>query len=82
LPFNLKIVSVSLIVVFVAVFVLFYIFDNISKIWGLCEKDKSFKICTIGSLPVIVLMLLLIAGGLIMVINITAYIMISGTTRV
>jgi hypothetical protein len=82
LPLNLKIVSVSLTVVFVAVFVLFYIFDNITKIWSLCEKDKSFKICTIGSLPVVILMLLLIAGGLIMVINITAYIMISGTRRV
>ncbi len=82
LPLNRKIVSISLIVVFIAVFVLFYIFDNISKIWDLCEKDKSFKICTIGSLPVVILMLLLIAGGLIMVINITAYIMISGTTRV
>lgn len=82
LPLNGKIVSISLIVVFIAVFVLFYIFDNISKIWDLCEKDKSFKICTIGSLPVVILMLLLIAGGLIMVINITAYIMISGTTRV
>ncbi len=82
MPFNRKIISISLIVVFIAVFVLFYIFDNISKIWDLCEKDKSFKICTIGSLPVIILILLLIAGGLIMVINITSYIMISGTTRV
>ncbi len=82
LPLNLKIVGISLMVVFIATFVLFYIFDNISKVWNLCEKDKSFKICTIGSLPVVILMLLLIAGGLIMVINITAYIMISGTTRV
>jgi hypothetical protein len=82
LPLNLKIIIISLTVVFIATFVLFYIFDNIAKVWKLCEKDKSFKICTIGSLPVIILMALLIAGGLIMVINITAYIMISGTSRV
>ena len=79
---NRKVVGISLTVVFIATFALFYIFDNIAKIWSLCEKDKSFKICTIGSLPVIILMTLLIAGGLIMVINITAYIMISGTARV
>jgi len=79
---NLKIVSVSLVVVFIAVFVLFYIFDNIIKFMGKCEKDKSLKICKSGSLPIVVLMLLLIAGGLIIVVNITAYIMISGTRSV
>ncbi|MDI6825643.1 MAG: hypothetical protein QMD36_00385 [Candidatus Aenigmarchaeota archaeon] len=82
MPFDWNLVSISLTVVFIATFVLFYIFDNLAKIWSLCEKNKSFKVCTLGSLPVIVLMLLLIAGGLIMVINITAYIMISGSTRV
>lgn len=79
---DLKVISISLVIVFIAVFVLFYIFDNISKIMNLCERDKSLKICKIGSLPIMILILLLIAGGLIVVINITAYIMISGTTRV
>jgi len=82
LTFDLKIVGIGLTVVFIAVFVLFYIFDNISRIMNLCERDKSLKICTIGSLPIVILALLLIAGGLIMVINITAYIMISGTRYV
>jgi hypothetical protein len=49
---------------------------------NLCEKDKSLKICTMGSLPIFILILLLISGGLIMVVNITAYLMISGTKRV
>lgn len=82
MPLNLKVVSVSLVVVFIAVFVLFYIFDNIIKVMDKCEKDKSLKICKSGSLPMVILMLLLIAGGLIIVVNITAYIMISGTTSV
>ena len=79
---NLKIVGVSLVVVFIAVFVLFYIFDNIIKVMGKCDKDKSLNICKSGSLPMVILMLLLIAGGLIIVVNITAYIMISGTRSV
>ena len=82
LPLDRKLVGICLVVVFIATFVLFYIFDNLAKIWDLCEKNKSFKICTLGSLPVIILMILLIAGGLIMVINITAYIMITGSARV
>jgi len=82
MPLNLKIISVSLVVVFIAVFVLFYIFDNIIKVMDKCDKDKSLKICKTGSLPMVILMLLLIAGGLIIVVNITAYIMISGTGSV
>ena len=78
---NFKVIIISLAVVFIAIYVLFYIFDHISIIMNLCETDKSFKICTMGSLPIIVLVLLLIAGGLIMIVNITAYIMISGTRR-
>lgn len=79
---NLRVVSVSLVIVFIAVFVLFYIFDNIIKFMDKCEKDKSLKICKSGSLPMVILMLLLIVGGLIIVVNITAYIMISGTRSV
>ena len=67
-----------LIVVLVAVFVLFYIFDNLGRTMIKCEKDKTLKICKTGILPIIIMMLLLIAGGLIVVVNITAYIMMSG----
>lgn len=76
---NMKIMAIGFIVVFVAVFVLFYIFHSISKIRGQCDTNKNLKICKLSSLPMVILMLLLIAGGLIVVINITAYIMISGS---
>jgi len=79
---DLKVIGISLVIVFIAVFVLFYIFNNIAKVMNVCETDKSLKICTIGSLPIMILILVLIAGGLIVVINITAYILMSGTTRV
>ena len=82
MTFNLKVVSASLIVIFIAVFGLFYITDNILKIRERCETDKSLKICTMSSLPTIMLMMLLIVGGLIMVVNVTAYILITGATSV
>ncbi len=75
---NFKLVSICLIVVLIAVFVLFYIFDNLGKMMARCEKDKSLNICKSGTLPIVILMMLLIAGGLIVVVNITAYIMLSG----
>ena len=77
---NLKIIGIGLVVVFVAIFVLFYIFDSINKIRTQCKTNKNLNICKLSSLPIVILMLLLIAGGLIVVINITAYIMVSGTT--
>ncbi len=78
MPLNFKLVSICLIVVLIAVFVLFYIFDNLGKMMVQCEKDKSLNICKSGTLPIVILMMLLIAGGLIVVVNITAYIMLSG----
>lgn len=80
MAFNLKLIGVCFVVVLIAVFVLFYIFDNLGNMIQKCEKDKSLKICKSGILPIILLMLLLIAGGLIVVVNITAYIMMSGAT--
>ena len=68
----------ALIVVAIAVFVLFYVLDGIVKVMSQCEKDKSLNICKTGTLPIVILMMLLIVGGLIVIVNITAYIMISG----
>ena len=75
---NLKIIIMALIVVAIAVFVLFYVCDGIVKVMNQCEKDKSLNICKSGTLPIVILMMLLIVGGLIVIVNITSYIMISG----
>ena len=80
MAFNPKLIGVCFVVVLIAVFVLFYIFHNLGETVLQCQKDKSLKICKTGILPIIILMLLLIAGGLIVVVNITAYIMMSGAT--
>jgi hypothetical protein len=78
---NTKVVLLGLVVVFIAVFVLVYIFDNLYKIKNLCDKN-GVNVCKINTFHVIILMLLLIAGGLIIVISTTAYILLSGQKEV
>jgi len=77
---DLRVVILSVVVVLIAVFVLFYVLDGIIKVMEQCEKDKSLKICRTGTLPIAILMMLLIVGGLIVIVNITAYILISGAS--
>ena len=79
---NWKLIGISLIAVIAAVFGLFYVVNNIATIMRVCEINKNLNICTVGSLPVIILVALLMIGGLIMIINITAYILLSGRARV
>jgi len=80
--YNWKVIGVSLITVIIAVFGIFYIIGNIAKITVLCETNKSFNFCTVSSLPLVVLVALLMIGGLIMIVNITGYILLTGRTRV
>ena len=82
MAYNWKVIGISLTTVFIAVLGIFYVVDNIARIVKLCETNKSFSFCTIGSLPVVILVALLIVGGLIMIVNITAYILLTGRTRV
>ena len=79
---NWKVIGISLITIVIAVFALFYIVKNIASIMRVCETNKDLNICALGSLPVIILVALLMIGGLIMIINITAYILLSGRTRI
>lgn len=78
---NIKIILLGLLVVFIAVFVLVYIFDNLYKIKNLCDKN-GVNACKINTFHIIILMLLLIAGGLIIVISTTAYILLTGQKEV
>jgi len=57
---NLKTVSISLVIVLIALFVLFYTLENIIRLMG-----KS------GTLPMIILLFVMVAGALALVLNIT-----------
>lgn len=77
---DIKLMLIGLVVVFLAVYVLIYIFDNLYKIKAKCESNQEQ--CKINTFHIIILMLLLITGGLVIVISTTAYILISGKKEV
>ncbi|MEM5878697.1 MAG: hypothetical protein QXF12_07525 [Candidatus Aenigmatarchaeota archaeon] len=77
---DIKLVLIGIVVVFLSVYVLIYIFDNLYKIKAKCELGQEQ--CKINTFHIIILMLLLIAGGLVIVISTTSYILITGKKEV
>jgi len=74
-------VSIGIITVFVAIFMLFYIFDNIDKITKNCQADETIKVCQecckLGRFGMSILVIVLIVGGLTLVACSTAYILLT-----
>lgn len=63
--------------VFLAFLMLFYIFDNISKLSERCSKE-TLEICSeMSGLTIPMLIFLLIIGGFVLIISIVVYILIS-----
>ncbi len=79
--YNWKIIGMSLITVFIAIFGIFYVVNNIARVTVLCETNKNFNFCSVSSLPVVILIALLMIGGLITILNIAAYILLTGRAR-
>lgn len=79
---SIKVLGVSILVVFIATFVILFILDNLYKIKTSCDKNKNLKVCKIGTFQMIAFMLIIIIGGLLTVITITGYILISGQQTV
>jgi hypothetical protein len=72
--------SIGLVTVFIAIFFLFYIFDNIDKISKKCNAGSTEQICDEigpGKFGVLVLIVLLIVGGLSVIVCSTAYILLT-----
>lgn len=70
----------GLVTVFIAIFMLFYVFDSIDKISKKCEAGSEDKICEQvgpGKFGVLILVILLIVGGLTLVVCVTGYILLS-----
>lgn len=72
-------IILGLITVFIATFMLFYIFDSIDKIAKKCEIETPIPdICDkLSSFTLTMLVVLLIIGGFIITIFSTAYILLS-----
>jgi hypothetical protein len=65
---------IALVIVFVAVFTLFYIFDNLQKISTNCQREKSDLCNQLSGVSIPVLVVLLMVGGLSLIICVVSYI--------
>lgn len=71
-------IAFGLITVFVATFMLFFIFDNLEKLSQRC-KTENLPLCNkLNSFTMSMMIILLIIGGFVITICGTAYIMLSG----
>lgn len=71
-------VLIGLVVVFVAIFALFYIFDSIGKLAERCKAGETLAICQqLTGFTLSMVIILLIIGGFVIVISAVVYIMLS-----
>jgi predicted PurR-regulated permease PerM len=74
-----KKITLGFFVVFIATFMLFYIFDNINKLAEKCklEEPKSYICQQFSGFTLSMLVVLLIISGFLFVILTTSYILLS-----
>jgi predicted PurR-regulated permease PerM len=72
-------IALGLAVIFIATFMLFYIFDNINKMAEKCktEEPKTILCSQLSSFTVSMLVILLIIGGFLFVILVITYLLLS-----
>ena len=72
-------IALGLLTIFVATFMLFYIFDNISKLAERCktEEPKSIICEHLSGFTLTMFVLLLVIGGFLFIILTASYILLS-----
>jgi hypothetical protein len=72
-------IAFGLLTVFMATFMLFYIFDNLNKLAERCktEEPKSFICNQLTGFTLSMLIVLLVIGGFLFVILLTSYLLLS-----
>jgi hypothetical protein len=70
--------TIAFIVVAIAVFMLFYIFDNINKLAERCKAGEELSACTLMTgFNMSMLIILLIVGGFILIVSVTLFILMT-----
>jgi len=70
-------IALGLMVVFIATFMLFFIFDSIDKLAARCKGESPPDICNqLNSFTLSMLMILLIISGFVIIIFVTVYIIL------
>lgn len=68
---------IAFLIVFIAVFTLFYIFDNLQKLGEKCKTETTEMCEKLKGLSVPVLIVLLMVGGLSLIVCSVAYILLT-----
>lgn len=69
--------TIAVVVIFIAAFMLFFVFDSIDKLAKQCSGDNPPAVCSrMTSLTFPVMVVLLIIGGFVLVICITIFIIL------
>ena len=77
---NWKVISIGMLIVFTAIFTLLFLVEYMARSKVKCDTNKNLEICKLGTVKTVIVVLLLIAGGLIVVIGVTAYIVLTAQT--
>ena len=71
-------VVLAIMIIFIASFTLFYVFDNLDKIAAQCNAGSKQFVCEqLNSFTVSVIFILLVIGGLVLSITAVVYIMLT-----
>jgi len=71
-------VAVGLAAIFIAIFMLFYIFDSLQKFSERCQAGDVLPLCNqLSSMTFSMLIILLVISGFVITICITVYILVS-----
>lgn len=71
-------VALGLAAIFIAIFMLFYVFDSLEKFSERCQAGESLPLCSqLSSMTFSMLIILLMISGFLITICITVYILVS-----
>lgn len=72
-------IAIGLVTVFIAVFMLLYIFNQVQNLADSCGRDPSYSsVCSqLSSFTISMMIILLIVGGFFFIITVAAYVLLS-----
>jgi len=72
-------IAMGMLTIFISVFMLFFVFDNLENLAEGCKsKGITTGICQyLNTFAISMVMILLIIGGFILIVSVTAYILLS-----
>lgn len=76
------VISIAIVIVFVATFTIFYIVDSLNKLAAECERGAKLEICEkLSSFSFQMIIILILIGGLVSTISAVGYLLLSTLSK-